>query len=390
MSAPTPALPNVQLSFGPMLIGVFFNMILYGVLIGQVLTYYQNYRHDAGWMKFFVFALFTVETANTGFDMAFMYQPLIQNYGAKPNFFPTFFVTEPLCIVLVSTPIQLFFAWRIKSLTKSWWIPIFIAILAIASLTGGVWTAVMIRIVKTFANKPKLHNSALLWFLASCVADVLITVSLVFTLSKRKTGFSGTDSVIDKIIRMTIQTGAITSVLFTRSRISCLNSPTVPSSLSWTSFASWFSLTWQYFVWDLALSKLYTNCLMSTLNARQSLNSQSASGGLSEQRRNASHGLVVNPTSPRTARHQDTFVENTVRIHPIQAWITSILRLLIRVQFIQRHMDSSAIYELDTQKSAYDVEAGYAMPSRGDNEFGIQVTKVVERVKDPVPHPYTQ
>jgi len=323
-------------------------MILYGVLITQALTYYQNYRHDAGWMKFFVFFLFAIETANTGFDMAIMYQPLILDYGAKPTFFPTFFVTEPLCIVLVSTPIQLFFAWRIKSLTKSWYIPISIAILAIASLTGGVWTAVMIRIVLTFANKPKLHNSALLWFLASCVADILITVSLVFTLSKRKTGFSGTDSVIDKIIRMTIQTGAITAV-FAILDVICF--------MVFPHFAV-------NFVWDLALSKLYTNCLMSTLNARQSLNSQSASGGLSEQRRNASHGLVVNPTSPRTARHPDTFVENT------------------------RHMDSSAIYELDTQKSGYDAESGYSMPAQ--QEFGIQVTKVIERVKDPIPHPYTQ
>jgi hypothetical protein len=61
--------------------------------------------------------------------------------------------------------------------------------------------AVSIPIVKTFANKPKLHNPALLWFLSASVADVLITASLVFTLSKRKTGFSGTDSLIDKIIR---------------------------------------------------------------------------------------------------------------------------------------------------------------------------------------------
>ncbi|KAJ7041992.1 hypothetical protein C8F04DRAFT_113384 [Mycena alexandri] len=44
MAAPPPALPNVQLLFGPMLIGVFFNMILFGVLVGQVLTYFQRYR----------------------------------------------------------------------------------------------------------------------------------------------------------------------------------------------------------------------------------------------------------------------------------------------------------------------------------------------------------
>ncbi|KAJ7215319.1 hypothetical protein B0H12DRAFT_1242004 [Mycena haematopus] len=366
MSAP---LPNVELSFGPMLIGVFFNMILYGVLITQVLTYYKNYQHDAAWMKVFVFSLFAIETANTAFDMAIMYQPLIQKYGEKPDFFPTFFVTEPLCIVLVSTPIQLFFAWRIRSLTKSWWVPIFITILAVASLAGGVWTAVMIRVVRTFANKPKLHNSALLWFLSSCVADVLITISLVFTLSKRKTGFAGTDSVIDRIVRMTIQTGMITSEIFPTSAafaiLDVICFMVFPVSLRrvstflWRYIPSMFNVTaiplHRNFVWDLTLSKLYSNCLLSTLNARQGLNNQSASGGISDQRRN-----VVNPTSGN--RRQETFAENT------------------------RHMDSSAIYELDTPKSAYDAEAGFA-PTRSE-EYGIQVTKVVERMQDPIP--YTQ
>ncbi|KAF8191655.1 hypothetical protein K438DRAFT_1970634 [Mycena galopus ATCC 62051] len=359
MSAPPAPLPNVQLSFGPMLIGVFFNMILYGVLLTQVLTYYKSYGHDAKWMKVFVFALFAVETVNTGFDMAIMYQPLIKDYGEKPTFFPTFFVTEPLCIVFVSTPIQLFFAWRIKSLTKSWWIPVFITILAVASFAGGVWTAVMIRIVLTFANKPKLHNSALLWFLASCVADILITISLVMTLSKRKTGFAGTDSVIDKIIRMTIQTGMITAIF------------AILDVICFMVFPHYAVITGIYFslltetssgIWRSANCIQYVNCLMSTLNARQHLNTQSASGGLSDQRRNNSHGLV-GVSSPRTPKQRENFVEHS------------------------RHMDSSGTYELDAQKSAYDVESGFA-PAR--EEYGIQVTKVIERVKDPVPHPYTQ
>ncbi|KAJ7348848.1 hypothetical protein DFH08DRAFT_863617 [Mycena albidolilacea] len=381
MSAPPTALPNVELSFGPMLIGVFFNMILYGVLISQVLSYFKYYPRDAPWMKFFILSLFAVETLNTGFDMAIMYQPLILDYGAKPNFFPLFFVTEPLCIVAVSTPIQLFFAWRIKSLTKSWWIPILIVLLAIASLVGGVWTAVMISIVKTFANKPKLHNPALLWFLTACVADGLITASFVFTLSKRKTsGFSGHDSAIDKltrVIRLTVQTGLITAICAILDVICFMALPH-------------FAVD---FVWDLALSKLYTNCLMSTLNARQRIHIPSPNSTLSEQRRATSHGLVVSPSTPRTTKHVDT----------------------------PRHTDSSGIYELDTQKAnytTYDVESGYPptheeydvqvpkhhmdssriyeleAPKPTESGYapgGIQVTKIVERVKDPLPpHPYNQ
>ncbi|KAJ7700773.1 hypothetical protein B0H17DRAFT_1046602 [Mycena rosella] len=349
MATDAPPLPNVTLLFGPMLIGVFINMILYGVLLGQVLTYYKLYQKDATWMRYFILVLFIIETANTGFDMAFMFQPLILNYGQKPTFFPTVFVTQPLCVVLVSTPIQLFFAWRIRSLTKSYWVPAIIAILALASCTGGIWTAAMIKIVKTFANKPKLHNSALLWFLSSCVADILITISLVLSLARRKTGFSGTDSVIDRIIRMTIQTGMLTAVFSILDVVCFMVLPHAAIN----------------FAFDLALSKLYTNCLMSTLNARHGLNSVSATGGVSaEGRRNNSHGLMGGaPTSPAGRRHPETFEHHT------------------------RQMDSSAIYELDTQKSAYDVEATYGQPRE---EFGIQVTKVIERVKDPLPHPFTQ
>ncbi|KAJ7301124.1 hypothetical protein DFH08DRAFT_979062 [Mycena albidolilacea] len=280
-SAPTLSLPNVQLSYGPMLIGVFLNMILYGVSVGQTVTYYQVYKKDPTWMRCFVGFLFVVETANTVLDMAMMYQPLIVEYGQKPVFFPSVFMTEPLCVVLVSMPIQLFLAWRIYQLTKSFWIPAIISVLAVASFTGGVWTATMVQILRRFAEKPLLHSPAL----PACVADVLITVSLVQTLSKKKTGFSATDSVLDKIIRTTIQTGMITwsavqhigrCVLYdssgkSRSRVLLVTVLIVSRSITPSELNLRGPLA-RNFVWDLSLSKLYTNCLMSTLNARQRLN----------------------------------------------------------------------------------------------------------------------
>ncbi|KAJ7059512.1 hypothetical protein C8F01DRAFT_1210532 [Mycena amicta] len=259
-ATPTTSLPNVQLSYGPMLVGVFCNLILYGVLIG--LTFPQ------------VAFLFFVETANTALDMSIMYQPLILEYGQKPVFFPTAFMTQPLCVVLVSMPIQLFFAWRIYQLTKSPWIPSIIALFAFASFGGGIWTSAMVQILREFVKKPLLHNPALLWFLASCVADVLITVSLVITLSKKKTGFSATDSVVDKIIRTTIQTGMITAVFSILDVVCFLVLPHYSVYVSFLN-ANPSSSCHRNFVWDIALSKLYSNCLLSTLNARQELNNAS-------------------------------------------------------------------------------------------------------------------
>ncbi|KAJ7495165.1 hypothetical protein FB451DRAFT_1550725 [Mycena latifolia] len=352
MAAPAPALPNVQLSYGPMLIGVSFNMICYGVLVGQVLTYYQVYKKDRLWMRLFVAFLFFVETANTALDMAMMYQPLILKYGQKPVFFPDVFMTGALLIlsnsilsnpfitniravmyrkspnaevVLVSMPIQVFFAWRIHQLTKSPWVPLTIIVFALASFAGGLWISAMVQILRQFAKKPLLHNSALLWFLASCVADVLITISLVLTLTKKKTGFAATDSVLDKIIRTTIQTGMITAI-FSILDVACF--------MALPHYAV-------NFVWDLALSKLYSNCLMSTLNARQKLNSASHSSTFQQQR-----NVVL---SPGRVTGKDSFMDTSPNA-----------------------MGSMTYNGGDDARHS-------------DVEYGIHMTKIVERIEDPIP-----
>ncbi|KAH7870154.1 uncharacterized protein C8R40DRAFT_1018187, partial [Lentinula edodes] len=226
--------------YGPMLIGVFLNMILYGMLF-----YFRTYPLDTIWVRLFVAYLFILETANTAIDMAMMYQPLIAEYGV-PHYrsFPR---------VLISTPIQIYFAWRIRKITQTYWIPGVVVMLALASSAGGFITGVKIAKLKLFADKPELHWSALLWFLTACVADLLITGTLVWNLAQRKTGFAITDSVVDKIIRMTVQTGMITN------------------KISSISFAQSLTLLDRNFLWDLTLAKLYTNCLMSTLNARAGL-----------------------------------------------------------------------------------------------------------------------
>ncbi|GLB38883.1 hypothetical protein LshimejAT787_0600450 [Lyophyllum shimeji] len=330
-------MPSVQLLFGPMLIGVFFNMILYGILLVQMYTYYQLYKKDAPWIRFLVWYLFIIETANTAFDMFIMYEPLIIRYGSPDGtkFFPTLFASEPLVIVAVSTPIQLFFAWRIMKLTKSIWIPIAIALFGVVSLGGGIWTGVKITIVKLFARKPELHNPALVWFLSSCVADVLITGSLVYSLSKRRTGFVATDDAISRLIRMTVQTGMLTALFAVGDVVFFMTLPHTALN----------------FLWDLALSKLYTNCLMSTLNARASLN---------EKAHSSSHGQRISTMNPR--RQIETYESG--HANPL----------------------GSPMYELDAQKS-FSPASSYPP---GDVEYGITVTKVVERMEDPRPSLHTQ
>ncbi|KAJ4469530.1 hypothetical protein J3R30DRAFT_1564226 [Lentinula aciculospora] len=343
---------HVELTFGPMLIGVYFNMILFGVLLNQMHFYFQTYKSDALWIKCLVAYLFVVETTNTVFDMVIMYQPLITEYGTQKAVanFPTLFMTEPIVVVLVSMPIQCFFAWRIRKITKSYIIPGLIVVLALTSATGGFITGVKVAILKLFIKKPELHWSALLWFLPSCLADIIITVTLVQSLSKRKTAFGVTNTMIDKLIRMTVQTGMITAVCAIGD-VACF------MALPHTAIN---------FTWDLALAKLYTNCLMSTLNARSALvnKSQTSTSGMFIN--------VIDSIHPKDSRRQTSSgVKFADHLHEMKSGT------------------GSDIYELDSAKT---VEVAHSQDSayhENHGEFEITVSKLVERVQDPISSPHS-
>lgn len=107
--------------------------------------------------------------------------------------------------VIISTPIQMFIAWRIRVLSKSIWLAVVICILAVISLGiciysqkactnvpsgGGIWLTIAVTEIRRFARKPELHWPALTWLLASAIADVLITASLTFSLVSNETPLS--------------------------------------------------------------------------------------------------------------------------------------------------------------------------------------------------------
>ncbi|KAJ6537530.1 hypothetical protein DFH09DRAFT_1369089 [Mycena vulgaris] len=256
MSVPPDPTFDVHLLYGPLLVGVLFNMILYGVLVAQQLTYLQTSHKNPRWMRILVWGVFFVETTNTALDIGMIYEPLILHYGALPINLPTVFITQPICVMLVGFPIQLFFIWRIWNLTGQNVIPFVIFVFSLVALGGGLWTTVRIPSFAEFRRIPILHTSATVWLIGSAGTDLCIAFSLAIALKRMKTGFAATDTVVDKIIRMTVQTGMLTALF---------------SILDVVSFLTIASTTVN-FMWNIPTSKLYSNCLMSTLNARQAWN----------------------------------------------------------------------------------------------------------------------
>jgi len=247
---------GIDIVYGPLLIGVFLNCILYGVLVMQVFIYYQTYRRDRTWIRLFVAYLFLAETVNTACDMYLIYQPLVQEFGqvAAVTFFPSFLASSGVITVAISSPVQIFMGWRIRVITGSYKIFALIVAFSTISFSVCIWDMTQVATFKLFSRKDSFIFilPGIIWFVSSTVADVLITATLVYSLSRRKTGITKSNLSIDRIIRLTIQTGLTTMVFAILDLLLFTLSPNTAIS----------------FVWDFALSKLYTNSLLSTLNAR--------------------------------------------------------------------------------------------------------------------------
>ncbi|KAI0632408.1 hypothetical protein C8Q77DRAFT_1159036 [Trametes polyzona] len=246
---PSPA----ALTYGPIFIGVVFNILLYGIMITQTFLYFTVYKKDRLWMKIFVAVLFICDTVNCAFDITFLYIPLVNNFGNPSSLmYATWvFATDPVMTAVIGSLTQIFFAWRVNVLTHSIPAVIFITFCALCQFCGGLGTSIAVGMIPEFVHFQKFEIIVIVWLAFSAVADCAITIALVWHLRKHKTGFAATDDIVNRIIRLTVQTGLITALCAVIDLILFL---ATPSGL--------------HLVFNLPLSKLYTNSLMSSLNSR--------------------------------------------------------------------------------------------------------------------------
>ncbi|KAF7334632.1 hypothetical protein MVEN_02293600 [Mycena venus] len=251
--------PGFEHTYAPLFFGVVLNVLLFGVFIVQVHAYFRFYKTDYPYIRYLIYYLITMEIINTVCDIGLIYEPLIKLHNSPLVYqmAPTLLAADPVVTTLISTPTQLFMAWRIRQVTKSNWLAGIVALLAFTSLVGGVGATIGVATHREFARFRLVEPQLTIWLTSTAFADLFITALLVNFLWVHKTGFkTQTDSVTDKIIFCTVQTGMLTSFAAIADVTLFL---IVPDSTL-------------MFIWDFSLSKLYSICLLSTLNARTDWN----------------------------------------------------------------------------------------------------------------------
>lgn len=284
MAGADPAMGNPALiAHAQMFIGFFINVLLCGIMTTQVYLYGVTYKRDPMWIKIAVALIFVADLLQTGFLFGYLYRSLIIYYAQAEVLGQAdwIFATDPALTGLIAMAVQFFFAWRVKVLTKNWYFSCIIIALATAGGVAGVLTAFEVGRTPTFTEFQNFKATVIVWLAAEAVCDVVITVILVWYLRKHKTGFSQSDLIVDRIIRLTMQTGFITMVVAALDLIFFLVDP-----------------KGTHLAFNFPLAKLYTNSLMSSLNSRKGWNFSGGSGGAQTQDMESNHIHVSSTAKP--------------------------------------------------------------------------------------------
>ncbi|KAJ7142697.1 hypothetical protein C8R44DRAFT_760976 [Mycena epipterygia] len=242
-------------TMGSMLIGVIVSAVLYGISLLQCLFYFTRYDRDPLYLKVLVAATVFLDTLHLAFVSHTVYYYLISNYYRNDVLQTMVWSVslEALPTGITAGLVQLFYAYRVWRMSHhNLYLTAMILVLVMATAACGTAWVILALEAKTYEHL--LHISPLTISInaLSTGADVIITSTLCWMLYRTRPTSLETESIINRLILFTINTGLLTSLCAVASLISLI---IAPKTLIYASF---------YF----CIGRLYSNALLASLNAR--------------------------------------------------------------------------------------------------------------------------
>ncbi|KAJ7829222.1 hypothetical protein B0H14DRAFT_2810757, partial [Mycena olivaceomarginata] len=253
---------------GPILLGIFLNTYLYGLVTNQYINYVNHQFDDPAWIRAVVIILFVVDTTHSAVGIYAAWDLCVTNFN-NPNILGTLGWTTSYTAVAMATSsvvTQAFLIHRVFKLTKNKPLVVCLATMSIGGYVCGWIAAVKSAIMKRVGKLHQILPLVTSWLALFCIVDLLVTAILIFVLVHSKTGFRRTNTIINRLIRGAIQTGLFAAMAALCDLFCFIFAPH-------TNF---------YMMFAYPLGRIYTNTLLDTLNARMvfyRMDQQSSFGG---------------------------------------------------------------------------------------------------------------
>ncbi|KAL0955788.1 hypothetical protein HGRIS_002002 [Hohenbuehelia grisea] len=193
---------------GPLLIGNWINSFLFMWEILQVITYYKNYSDPWPFKLLIAFAI-TIDFVSTlnSFIMVYLYS--VTNWGKLLYVIKTHWPlpVEVLTVTISTTIVQAFLIHRYWSISKNIYVTTLLLLVLLASFAGGVGSTVGFCNPALYGISSLTDNFLKMWLITTSSCGVLVAASLVFELSRVRTAFKSTKSLVRKLSANAIQAG---------------------------------------------------------------------------------------------------------------------------------------------------------------------------------------
>ncbi|KJA22100.1 hypothetical protein HYPSUDRAFT_202365 [Hypholoma sublateritium FD-334 SS-4] len=215
--------PNVAAIVGPQLLGGVLSWGLYGIFSTQVYMYSQTFSNDARMIKVLVFAVFVALTVQMIMLMDNLWRVYAAGFGDLASFdlVDTTWFSVIVIEGIVAFAVQSFYAWRISIISGKKLPTVLIMLAALVSIVAAMISAghsELARLDSRLDVRSMVFETNV-WQASSATCDVIIAVCMIYYLKKRvpdkeELGAStAIHNVVNKIIRITIETGTFTAVV---------------------------------------------------------------------------------------------------------------------------------------------------------------------------------
>ncbi|KAG7089973.1 hypothetical protein E1B28_011598 [Marasmius oreades] len=250
---------------GPPMVALSLSCLLFGVLTVQIYLYHRKFPRDPISLQIFVAVVYLADTVQIVLLHIFCWDVFVTGLAIQGNS-PTPTATagaHTFIGCLIAAMVQGYFAWRIFSLRRDSVLVkvvagmiILLALMQIASGVVGVGLylgtggagATSVALLRKLVKFPQI------WLIGAVVCDLLIAVAMTWILFSlgRDSSVRTTRSLIRSLILRSVETGTLTFIFTLFNLVLFLL----------------YTDNYLYMVFDRTLSKLYSNALLLSLNAR--------------------------------------------------------------------------------------------------------------------------
>ncbi|KAK6995859.1 hypothetical protein R3P38DRAFT_111245 [Favolaschia claudopus] len=264
-------------TLGTWLIGLILSSVLYGITCLQVYLYFtKSCSRDRTILKAFVMGLFLLDTFHLSLVSHSMYSVVVTNFGdyIQLGIIPWSLLLQTAFGSFLSANVRLFYAWRIYIISNRFLLlPSVIGICSVPAFIFSVLYTQKGFEIKFFTLADRLFVRSALGLGFGAAADLLIAGTMIYYLSKNKTGFQKTNKAINMLVTYSLSTGALACVFALGDVIAAA---AAPANLDQVPF---------FFI----LIRLHALSFMSILNSREHVREQLYAGG---------HAMVTIPSYP--------------------------------------------------------------------------------------------